>query len=159
MRRRKQRVLGHSFLIKYLARRNDGDGDEYKEFVETSLLFTKHNTGRKRARYVYGCGLGRVAGGRDEGEGGKDVCIKGGTLRMQCLTHIYLITQLFFKNSRQAAEINKYARGELDWLEIVEAKKWNALGILAMVFGLVFAAFALLLGDLFGRANDDEKDK
>jgi len=47
----------------------------------------------------------------------------------------------------------------LDWLEIVEAKKWNALGILAMVFGLVSAAFALLLGDLFGRGSDDEKDK
>jgi|EP00624_Nannochloropsis_granulata_P001708 hypothetical protein len=60
---------------------------------------------------------------------------------------------------RQAAEINKYARGELDWLEIVEAKKWNVLGILAMVVGLVSTAFALLLGDLFGHGNDDGKNK
>jgi len=80
------------------------------------------------------------------------------TLRMQWLTHISP-TQFAFKNRRQAAEINKYARGELDWLEIVEAKKWNALGILGIVFGLVSAAFGLLLGDLFGWGNDDEKDK
>lgn len=63
------------------------------------------------------------------------------------------------KNRRQAAEINKYARGELDWLEIVEAKKWNAFGILAMVIGLVSSAFALLLGDVFGRGSDEEKDR
>lgn len=71
----------------------------------------------------------------------------------------YHTTHISYIHRRQAAEINKYARGELDWLEIVEAKKWNALGILAMVFGLVSAAFALLLGDLFGRGTDDEKDK
>ncbi|GAB5034806.1 Hypothetical protein NocV09_02101100 [Nannochloropsis oceanica] len=110
VRRRKQRVLGHSFVIKIYTRRNDRVGDEDKEFVETSILFTKHNTGRKHAR-------------------------------------------------QQAAEINKYARGELDWLEIVEVKKWNALGILAVVAGLVSTVFALLLGDVFGHGNDDGKNK
>jgi hypothetical protein len=75
------------------------------------------------------------------------------------MAHLFLPPHTSHINRRQAAEINKYARGELDWLEIMEAKKWNALGILGMVFGLVSAAFALLLGDLFGRGNDDEKDK
>ena len=52
--------------------------------------------------------------------------------------------------------MNKYARGETDWLDVVEAKKWNALGVLAVVVGLVSAAFALLIGDLMGR--EEEKD-
>jgi len=47
----------------------------------------------------------------------------------------------------------------LDWLEIVEVKKWNALGILAVVAGLVSTVFALLLGDVFGHGNDDGKNK
>ncbi len=61
---------------------------------------------------------------------------------------------------QQSAEINKYARGEVDWLDVSEAKRWNALGVLSMVLGLVSAAFALLLGDLFGTGEDeDDKDK
>lgn len=60
-RRRKQRVLGHSFLLKYKRRRGEGkhDGEGYgdglpNELVEESILFTRHNIGRKRARYVRG---------------------------------------------------------------------------------------------------------
>lgn len=73
------------------------------------------------------------------------------------LSHLVPCRSLY---RQQSAEINKYARGEVDWLDVSEAKRWNALGVLSMVLGLVSAAFALLLGDLFGSGEDeDDKDK
>ncbi|EWM22449.1 hypothetical protein Naga_100011g58 [Nannochloropsis gaditana] len=108
-RRRRQRVLGHSYLIKYLRKRDEEVRQDLGS-TESSILFTKHNTGRKRAR-------------------------------------------------RQTLEINKYARGELNWLEVMETKRWNAFGVLSLVVGLVSAAFAMLVGDLFGNQGDENKLK
>jgi uncharacterized membrane protein len=60
---------------------------------------------------------------------------------------------------RQILEINKYARGELNWLEVMETKRWNAFGVLSLVVGLVSAAFAMLVGDLSGNQGDENKLK
>ena len=57
---------------------------------------------------------------------------------------------LWKTNSRQTAEINRYIKGEVDWLDIGEYKKWTAFGVLLLVLGLVSATFALLCGDLTG---------
>jgi hypothetical protein len=49
MRRRKQRVLGHSFVFKYKVP-SPGPQDGEVKFEEHSILFTRHNIGRRRAR-------------------------------------------------------------------------------------------------------------
>ena len=62
-RRRRQKVLGHSFLVRFKRRagssRADGSGEEAPGYgvsppvmEEASVLFARHNIGRKRARCV-----------------------------------------------------------------------------------------------------------
>jgi len=63
------------------------------------------------------------------------------------------------RNRRQAAAINRYARGEVDHLDVVEAKRWSALGVLLTVLGLVSAAFAVLLGPLSSTWSDSEDEE
>lgn len=59
-RRRRQRPLGHSFVIRYKLKSaepravKDVEGEEregVENFTEHTILFTKHNVGRKRSRY------------------------------------------------------------------------------------------------------------
>lgn len=127
------------------------------EMVEEKLLFTKHNIGRKRARYVEGacmCMCVKIYFLFFISRKGKVLFF----LPFICTyPHLYIHTHTHLHTYRlQAAEVNKYARGETDWLDVVEAKKWNALGVLAVVVGLVSAVFALLIGDWMGR--EEEKD-
>lgn len=58
-------------------------------------------------------------------------------------------------NRRQAAAVNQYGRGEVDSLDIVEYKKWSAMGVLLVVLGLVSAAFSVL----FSAWSDEEEDE
>jgi hypothetical protein len=46
----------------------------------------------------------------------------------------------------------------VDFLDVVEYKKWSALGVLLVVLGLVSAAFAMLLGPLSGAWDGEEED-
>ena len=62
-------------------------------------------------------------------------------------------------NSRQTAEINRYVKGEVDWLDIAEYKKWTAFGVLLLVLGLVSTAFAVLCGDFSGLSIDKKARK
>lgn len=69
---------------------------------------------------------------------------------------IYLLTD---DHSRQTAEISKYIKGEVDWLDIAEYKKWTAFGVLLLVLGMVSAIFALLCGDLTGVSDEKRQHK
>jgi hypothetical protein len=50
MRRKKQRVLGHSYVITYQTREKAAEEGKEDGFREHNVLITKHNIGRKRAR-------------------------------------------------------------------------------------------------------------
>lgn len=41
-------------------------------------------------------------------------------------------------------------------MDVVEYKKWSALGVLLVVLGLVSAAFAMLLGPLSGAWDEED---
>lgn len=58
-------------------------------------------------------------------------------------------------NRRQAAAVNQYGRGEVDYLDVVENKKWSAMGVLLVVLGLVSAAFSVL----FSAWSDEEENE